>query len=358
MNCVSGMIYTEDGFIEGHICFENGVVTEVCSGPAEKPDFEGLILPAFTNAHTHIADYVVPVDLDLSLEELVAPPNGFKYKMLKKTPENKIRQGIEKVSEYMFKRGITSFIDFREGGASGAKLLSSSIWSKPITMGKPTTFDAKELSDLLDLSDGVGPSSISDWDYEDLMELSKLARSKGKLFGIHCSERIREDVAAVLDLKPSFLVHMTKATDEDLKACADENIPIVACPRSNMFFGSEPPLKQMLDQGLTISLGTDNAMICMPDILCEAEFAGRLLRRQGVSNLDEVLNMITSNGRKIINHKQKIWIKPRDLCNFVVIEDKGGDPITDLVLRNAGTSPLLVCLENKIWRSGRNESIH
>ena len=352
------MIYTEDGFIEGHICFENGVVTEVCSGPAEKPDFEGLILPAFTNAHTHIADYVVPVDLDLSLEELVAPPNGFKYKMLKKTPENKIRQGIEKVSEYMFKRGITSFIDFREGGASGAKLLSSSIWSKPITMGKPTTFDAKELSDLLDLSDGVGPSSISDWDYEDLMELSKLARSKGKLFGIHCSERIREDVAAVLDLKPSFLVHMTKATDEDLKACADENIPIVACPRSNMFFGSEPPLKQMLDQGLTISLGTDNAMICMPDILCEAEFAGRLLRRQGVSNLDEVLNMITSNGRKIINHKQKIWIKPRDLCNFVVIEDKGGDPITDLVLRNAGTSPLLVCLENKIWRSGRNESIH
>lgn len=352
------MIYTKDGFIEGHICFENGVVTEVCSGPAEKPDLEGLILPAFTNAHTHIADYVVPVDLNLSLEELVAPPNGFKYKMLKKTPENKIRQGIEKVSEYMFKRGITSFIDFREGGVSGAKLLSSSIWSKPITMGKPTTFDAKELSDLLDLSDGVGPSSISDWDYEDLMELSKLARSKRKLFGIHCSERIREDIAAVLDLKPSFLVHMTKATDEDLKACADENIPIVACPRSNMFFGSEPPLKQMLDQGVTISLGTDNAMVCMPDILCEAEFAGRLLRRQGVSNLDEVLNMITSNGRKIINHKQKIWIKPRDLCNFVVIEDKGGDPITDLVLRNAGTSPLLVCLENKIWRSGRNESIH
>lgn len=352
------MIYTKDGFIEGHICFENGVVTEVCTGPAEKPDLEGLILPAFTNAHTHIADYVVPVDLNLSLEELVAPPNGFKYKMLKKTPENKIRQGIEKVSEYMFKRGITSFIDFRESGVSGAKLLSSSIWSKPITMGKPTTFDAKELSDLLDLSDGVGPSSISDWDYEDLMELSKLARSKGKLFGIHCSERIREDIAAVLDLKPSFLVHMTKATDEDLKACADENIPIVACPRSNMFFGSEPPLKQMLDQGVTISLGTDNAMICMPDILCEAEFAGRLLRRQGVSNLDEVLNMITSNGRKIINHKQKIWIKPRDLCNFVVIEDKGGDPITDLVLRNAGTSPLLVCLENKIWRSGRNESIH
>ncbi|WP_400203399.1 amidohydrolase family protein [Candidatus Methanomassiliicoccus intestinalis] len=352
MNCASGRIYTEDGFVEGHICFENGIVTEVCEGLSENADVKGLIIPAFTNAHTHVADYIVPVDLSLSLEDLVAPPNGFKYQMLNKTPENVLRCGIEKVSEYMFKRGVTSFIDFREGSISGAKILSHLTWAQPIIMGKPVTFDAEELSVLLDISDGVGPSSISDWEYEDLMNLSKLARSKGKLFGIHCSERIREDIGAVLDLKPSFLVHMTKATKEDLKACADENVPIVACPRSNMFFGSEPPLKEMLDQGVSVALGTDNAMICMPDILCEAEFAGRLLRRQGVSDLDEVVRMITCNGRKIINHKQKIWIKPRDLCNFVVIEDKGGDPITDLVLRNAGTSPLLVCLDNKVWRGG------
>lgn len=140
MNCVSGMIYTESGFIEGHICFEEGIVTEVCEGPAERSDLQGLILPAFTNAHTHIADYIVPVNLNLSLEELVAPPNGFKHRMLNEAPEAKLRQGIATMSEYMFKHGTTSFIDFREGSVPGAKLLSSAEWSQPTIMGKPSSF--------------------------------------------------------------------------------------------------------------------------------------------------------------------------------------------------------------------------
>ena len=109
-------------------------------------DQTGLIIPAFTNAHTHVADYIVPVDLSLSLEDLVAPPNGFKYQMLNNTPESVLRCGIEKVSEYMFKRGVTSFIDFREGSISGAKILSHLTWAQPVIMGKPVTFDAEELS--------------------------------------------------------------------------------------------------------------------------------------------------------------------------------------------------------------------
>ncbi|WP_400207095.1 amidohydrolase family protein [Candidatus Methanomassiliicoccus intestinalis] len=357
MNCVSGMIYTESGFIEGHICFEEGIVTEVCEGPAERSDLQGLILPAFTNAHTHIADYIVPVNLNLSLEELVAPPNGFKHRMLNEAPEAKLRQGIATMSEYMFKHGTTSFIDFREGSVPGAKLLSSAEWSQPTIMGKPSSFAEEELSALLKVSDGFGPSAISDWDYDDLTELARLARAHGKLFGIHCSERVREDIGKVLDLKPSFVVHMTKATREDLEACVEEKVPIVSCPRSNMFFGSEPPLKEMLDVGATVALGTDNAMISMPDLLCEAEFAARILRKQGAVKLDEVVQMIASNGRKIINHKQKIWIKPRDRCNFTVIENKNGDPVTDLVLRNAGAAPLMVCSGKTIWRRERNEPV-
>lgn len=355
MRYVSGKVLTEEGFRDGHVGFEDGVIKEVGRGRAKTSEAEGIIVPTFVNAHTHIADFVVPVDLSLSLAEVVAPPDGLKYRVLSSTPEQVQREAIAYMSELMFRRGTSDFADFREGGVKGASLMTSAQWARPRVLGKPRTpaFDRGEIDELLKITDGVGPSSISDWDYEELRSLSSYVRSKGKTFALHSSERIREDLDKVLDLRPSYLIHMTQATDADLERCAQLDVPVVVCPRSNMFFGMVPPLARMVRAGVTVALGTDNAMISMPDLFVEMEFAARVLRQQGMGRLDCVLPMVFNNGRKIINRGQQIEFEPDTECDLMVVRSKHGEPLTDLVLRTAGEEPLLVSAGKRTWRGAR-----
>jgi cytosine/adenosine deaminase-related metal-dependent hydrolase len=352
MQYVSGQVLTAEGFRDGHVGFEDGVIKEVGRGKAHESIAEGIILPTFVNAHTHIADFVVPIDLSLTLAEVVAPPNGLKYRILSQTPEGKQREAIARLSDMMFRKGISAFSDFREGGVEGARLMSSAKGARPYVLGKPRSprFDREEIDALLDLTEGVGPSAIADWDYEELRELSAHVRARGKIFALHCSERVREDLDLVLDLKPSYLIHMTQATDSDLEICAQLNVPVVVCARSNLFFGMTPPLARMVKHGITMALGTDNAMISMPDMFVEMEFVGRLLRQQGMSRLDSLLSMATSNGRKIINQGPLIEIEPGTPCDLMVVRSKHGDPLTDLILRTAGEEPLLVSAGGKTWK--------
>ena len=352
---MSGKILTPEGFQDGHVGFEDGRIIETGKGRAKESVAEGIVLPTFVNAHTHIVDFVVPMDLSLTLEKVVAPPHGLKYRVLSQTPEAVQREAIAELSEMMFRKGTSAFSDFREGGIAGARLMSSAKGSRPFVLGKPRAphFDREEISELLKITEGIGPSSISDWDYEELRELTDFVRSRGKMVALHCSERVREELDMVLDLRPSYLVHMTQATDADLERCAQLGIPIVVCARSNMFFGMTPPLGRMIERGVTVALGTDNAMISMPDLLVEMEFVGRLLRQQGIGRLDRVLSMAVSNGRKIINQNPLMDIMPDTPMDLMVVRDKGGDPITDLVLRTAGEQPLMVCAGGRTWRGPR-----
>jgi cytosine/adenosine deaminase-related metal-dependent hydrolase len=352
---VSGKVLTTEGFRDGHVGFEDGVVQEVGKGRPATSVAEGIILPTLVNAHTHIVDFVVPIDLSLTLAEVVAPPHGLKYRVLSQTSEGRQREAIAHLSETMFRKGISVFSDFREGSVPGARLMTSAKWARPYVLGKPRApiFDREEIAELLTITEGIGPSAVSDWDYEELREMANFVRSRGKIFALHCSERVREDLDKVLDLRPSYLIHMTQASDADLERCAQLDIPVVVCTRSNLFFGMVPPLARMVRHGVTLALGTDNAMISLPDIFVEMEFVGRLLRMQGIDRLDCVLSMAMRNGRKIINAGQQIDFEPGRPCDLMVIRSKQGDPITDLVLRTAGEEPLLVCADGKIWRGTR-----
>lgn len=352
MRYASGKVLTPQGFIDGHIGFEGGYIQEVGKGKAKDSVAQGIITPTLVNAHTHLADYIVPMDLGMSLEELVAPPKGFKHRMLEEAGDDILAKSMIKMANLMRQRGISRYIDFREGGLRGAKLLSLSK-GKPgvVIMGRPQglSFDEEEIDTLLRVADGVGASSLSDWDYSQLLALAEFTKSKGKRLGIHVSEREREDIDKVLDLKPDFVVHMNKATSGDLEACAKQGVPIVVCPRSNLFFGCETPLAKMLEAGACICLGTDNGMLCLPDILLEMEFAGRLLRKQGVKDISSVLDMAIINGRKLLNETISIGIEPGTPCDFMVTRSHNGNPSTDLVLRSSSIDPLMVCMGKEIW---------
>jgi cytosine/adenosine deaminase-related metal-dependent hydrolase len=346
MEYVAGAILTPEGFVEGYVGFEDGLIVEVERGESPTHITKGIVTPTLINAHTHVADLRVPVDLSLSLEELVAPPDGLKHRMLRSMSEEELCDIFREASEFMFQRGVSTFADFRESGIEGSRLLCQSDCegARPVIMGRPMDlkFDREEMNSLLSVVDGVGISSISDWNYSELMEVAELTHQKGKMFALHASERIREDIDLILDLKPDYLVHMTMATDSDLEICTDHELPVVVCPRSNLFFGRKPPLARMLNIGVTIALGTDNAMISLPDMLTEMEFAGRILRQQGFSRVDPVLQMALCNGRKILKLNETIGIQPGSPCDLLVVGPRRGEAVTDFVLRSGSANPLLV----------------
>jgi cytosine/adenosine deaminase-related metal-dependent hydrolase len=350
----SGKLLTSDGFIDAHIEFENGLVKSVGEGTSKMATVKGVIVPTLINCHTHIADYVVPVDTKLSLEELVAPPSGLKHRILKNMPVNHLTASMVRLSRFMFSRGVSSYVDFREGGVEGAQALAAAKGNgaEPIIMARPAgmKYVSSEINALLKVANGIAVSSISDWDYGELSALAEHVNKKGARFAIHASERVREDMGKVLDLKPRFVVHMTKATKEDVVACNEANVPIVVCPRSNLFFGSVPPLKMMLDAGAKVALGTDNAMVSMPDMLQEIETAALLLRSQGMKDLTPLLDMAFTNARILLNRNDSLNVQPGFPCDFMVLRSKGGDPLTDLVLRSSPEDPCLVCYGKHIWR--------
>jgi len=354
MEEVGGSILTPHGFIEGHLTFEDGMVVEVIDEPPRHPSVEGMVVPTLINAHTHVADMHVPVDLSLPLEELVAPPDGLKHRILRSMGKEELSSIFQEASDLMFRRGISHFADFRESGLFGSRVLRESALegALPVIMGRPESprFEREEMESLLAVVDGIGISSVSDYDYAELVEMASLTKRRGKMFALHASERVREDLDLILDLEPDFLIHMTMATDSDLDICAELDVPVVICPRSNLFFGRTPPLRRMLEKGVTLGLGTDNAMISMPDILSEMECAGRLLRHQGMKSLLPVLEMAIVNGRKLLELNEPIGIQPGSPCDFMVVGPRRGNTVIDLVLRSSVEDPLMVCKGEKIWR--------
>jgi len=353
MRYLSGLVLGQNGFFPGHVGIEDGVVAEIGRGKKAGAYAKGLIVPTLVNGHTHIADYIVPVDPGMTLEELVAPPKGLKHRVLESATSEEVMRGMLTMKRYMARHGVSRFLDFREGGYDGSEYLRrlDGEGADAIIMGRPKQleFCRAGARRLLKLADGIAVSSISDWDLSELQKLAKEVRDHRKPFAIHASERVREDIDKVLDLRPSYIVHMTEATDADMRKVAEAGVPVVACPRSNLFFGKMPPLARMLDNGLTVALGTDNAMLCLPDMLAEMETAARLLRMQGREGIKEALDM-AFNGRKLLNRQESFSIEPGVRCELMVLRHRGGDPISDLVLRNATDAPELVCIGKNYWR--------
>ena len=277
--CIAdGFIFTEDGLVRGHAVNDNGTI-ELIEGPSKDvPDIRGVIVPSLVNAHTHCADAGVRPEPGMPLEELVAPPDGLKHRYLRNVSRDTLIGDMRSFGSKAKENGIGTFIDFREGGAEGCRMAREAC-PDAVILGRPISpeFDADEIDDILSVADGIALSSLLDIDRTYAEKVADRTHRAGKTFALHVSERVREDIDAVLALDPAFVVHMVKATDPDLKKCADSDVPIAVCPRSNRYFGRAPPLRSMMDSGNTVGLGTDNAMLCTPDLRPEAELFSRIL---------------------------------------------------------------------------------
>jgi cytosine/adenosine deaminase-related metal-dependent hydrolase len=332
MKYVSGEILTEKQTYKGYIGFENKKIIESGKGnPPEKPLAKGLIMPSFVNSHTHIGDSFIKnkkITIPKNINDLVAPPNGLKHKMLKQATNNEIINGMKKSIKIMLKNAVNTFCDFREEGIKGIIQLKAALGDYPISaviLSRPEKleYNKNEIDLILKNSQGIGLSSISDWDYSEIYKIAKHTKNKKKIFALHASEQKREEINQILDLKPDFLVHMNKATESDFIRLKENNIPVVICPHSNDFFGIQPNYKIIKKTDTTFLIGTDNAMLNNPSILEEIFF---ILQKTKLFSINKLLLNNTYIARKALNQECDI-LGSKSKAGFVVLEKKTFKPL-------------------------------
>lgn len=341
---ISGQILLGDEFVVGYIGIEDGIIREIGEGDSPAaPLHHGIVIPSFINGHTHCADGGAPIPIDIGLEQAVAPPEGLKHRYLRSCSDEALRASMSAFMEESASHGSTAFVDFREGGLPGVLAINGlPMTQERVVLGRPVSpyYDQEEVDALLDNCHGLGLSCITDMDGDYMDALADHVHRRGKILALHASESRREDIGRILGLEPRFLVHMVEASDDDLRLCADQGVPVVVCPRSNLFFGRVTPVRRMRECGVETALGTDNSMVCTPDMRAEGEFLLRLLKSQK-DDAAGLLDTCIMRIRKILNAQSGLPIMLGKEADLVIFPGDGKAPLTDLFLRPKG-SPVTV----------------
>ncbi len=296
----------------------------------ESIDCEGLLMiPGFINAHTHIGDSIgKDISLNNSVNEKIHPVFGIKSKILNETPQENLSDFMRNTCHSMLRKGITTFVDFREGGMDGVILLQKVLadiplrsvilgridfYQKSTEIKKNLPFPSQrsaEFSKLVKACDGIGISGANENSTSTLQYYSKIS----KLKAIHSSETKQSvdvskrltgqsETIRALSLKPDFLVHMTFASKSDLLYVSKQTGGVVICPRANSSLAEGiPDISLMQRCGCTLALGTDNVMINSPDMFREMDFIWKAtmgLYKKRIAP-KEILKMATVNGGKIL----------------------------------------------------------
>ena len=296
-------------------------------------DCEGLLLiPGFVNAHTHIGDSIAKdVAARGTVDEKIHPVLGMKPRILKKSEPEHLVSFMRNSCLSMLRKGITTFVDFREGELDGIHLIKKAISQIPIRaiilgriehyLGKNeiqkntslTILQRKKLSSLLRSCDGVGMSGPNENSNSILQYLSKTK----KIRAIHSAETIesskksktitgKSETARALLLKPHFLVHMTYAKQNDLQKASKKTRGIVICPRANATLAEGiPDFPLMMKNGCRIAIGTDNVMINSPDMFREMDYLWKVTMGIHKKRIEpkKILQMATVNGGLLLGKK-------------------------------------------------------
>jgi cytosine/adenosine deaminase-related metal-dependent hydrolase len=271
------------------------------------------MMPGFINSHVHIGDnFAKELGFNKELGEIVAPPFGLKHKLLRQTPKDIKINGIQNAVLEMLSNGITFFIDFREEGVDGLKLLKTALTDSSINFLALGRFmDESEIESIFDIADGVGLSSYKQITSSNKKFIVSAKHKFKKIIACHCAEKIRSEnlIDKIFnDNIVDVIIHGTKFTKKDLEKINRYNKSLVLCPRCNGYFGTGfPPISEVINLKIPISLGTDNLMVNNTDLFEEIRYLYRISRvlcnynkELQVSSKD-LLKMITINAAKNFN---------------------------------------------------------
>ncbi len=254
---------------EGRVVVEDGRITAIEEAATDSTD---IVLPAFVNAHTHIGDSIAKeAGGGLSLDDLVAPPDGLKHQLLRAASDEELVRAMARSLRFMQRSGTGAFLEFREGGVGGVRALEEALADDDL--GLESVVFGRETIEAMEASDGFGASGARDSDFETERAATRAA---GKPFAIHAGERDPDDIDPAFALDPELLVHMVYTQPDHFERLEETKTPVAVCPRSNLVTGvGVPPIRKLLDH-TTVALGTDNVMLNSPSMFREMAFVCKL----------------------------------------------------------------------------------
>ena len=348
--------------VRENVVVDEGKILEISKQAKEGRiiDVNGaLICPSFINGHTHIADSIIKDEgYGLSLSEMVKPPDGIKHKALNESDDDDLIDAMRKTMWHMLKSGTTHFIDYREGGIKGVKLLkkaSADIPIKPIILGRDDSFygDEPDLSKvkiavrkLLKVADGIAPSGFGEITSDVSRIISKECQKHGKISSIHVAESEANQIESLnksgiseigKGIKFNFnqLVHLTNPKNNDLDEVSKSNANVVVCPRANATLNvGVVPLNRLLNGGVKPLLGTDNVMLNSPNMFRELEFSLKLMSVYYNSYINPVdlVKMATTNvcNFNINSVVDKSFINEGNFAEFIVLKSFCKNPYLNI----------------------------
>lgn len=360
--------------IKENIVVDDGIIIDISKDAREGKiiDVEGsIVCPTFFNAHTHIGDSIIKDEAyGLSLSEMVKPPNGVKHRALASASDEEIIGAMKSTMFEMLESGTTHFVDYREGGIKGVKLLreaSKDIPINPIILGRDDSFygDDPDLSKvkiairkLLKVADGIAPSGFGEISDEVANLITTECEKAGKISSIHVGESLNNQLESIdkfnkseikrgIDSNFNQLVHCTNPQNDDLVNLSKSNANVVVCPRANATLNvGIAPLNDMLDLGINPLLGTDNLMLNSPNMLRELEFSLKIMSVTYNNYLNplKLLKMATTNPYEFNFSKSYIEIgMPAELIVFKRISE---NPFLNIINRAETKNILYIINKN------------
>ncbi|MGC9209120.1 MAG: amidohydrolase family protein [Nitrososphaeria archaeon] len=315
---------------------ENGIIVDIYERRSGGGSY--IALPPLINSHIHTADYAFPETGNwLALEELVAPPNGLKHRLLRATDPEKIKRARNEVAELSRRYGIAALADFVEDNPKSARVKKRGI--KHIVLGRPD-----RNGHIPEGLDGLGLPDVVSYTKEELAYLAEKFRGLPVLVHVSETRRLHEigDLEVALEyLKPTAIVHGTHLTNDEIRALAESRVSAVLCPRSNLWFSSGiPNIYEMLSNNVLLALGTDNAGWLKPDVWREMEVTALILRHQDprFNNPTEIIKMATLNPLRIFQ-LDDTSVRKGNPASFILLDsellaiDRAEDPAWAVVKR-------------------------
>ena len=311
-----------------------------------------IVCPRFINAHTHIGDSIIKDEGDgLSLDEVVKPPHGIKHLALESASDDELIEAMRESMWDMHNLGISHFIDYREGGLEGVKLLkeaSKNIPITPIILGRDSSFYGEDpnyhqvkvaIRKLLKHADGIGLSGFGEIDTTVAEIICEKCEAAGKISSIHVAENENNQYVSLektskTEPQRAFeagfnqVVHMTNPKNDDINLLSKSNSSLTICPRSNGALSvGIIPLFEVLKTGVNPLIGSDNIMINRPNLFREMEFTLKIMKGFSKNYIApvEVLKMATTNvcvDSSLSSKINKSYIGEGQNAEFMIINQK------------------------------------
>ncbi|MBQ2962027.1 amidohydrolase family protein [Methanobrevibacter sp.] len=322
-----------------------------------------IVCPRFMNAHTHIGDSIIKDEGDgLSLDEMVKPPHGIKHIALESADDDELIDAMRESMWDMYNLGISHFIDYREGGLEGVRLLKEAAKDIPITpiiLARDSSFYGEDanyhqvkvaIRKLLKEADGIGLSGFGEIDTTVAEIICEKCEAAGKISSIHVAESEDNQFASLektdktepqraFDAGFNQIVHMTNPKEDDINQLSRSDSSLTICPRSNGALSvGIIPLFDILKTGVKPLIGSDNIMINSPNLFREMEFTLKIMK--GISKdyiaPVEILKMATTNvgiNTSLASKINKPYIEVGQKAEFMIINQKSNNPYLSIINR-------------------------